>query len=108
MPDGEISPGQAIRNVLTKQDSRTYLFILFMVALLARFAYDAIVAGAWLWGVVSAMFGFLALASFLVDTAQLRAVQRNPRWRWAARAWWLLVPLVVVITLITWENRPSG
>lgn len=97
VPDGEITTSAALRNVVTRHGSRTYLFIVFMAALLGRLAYDSFVGGGWPWGAAYAAIGVLTVALFVVDSAQLRAVRRNARLRWLVRAWWLLFPLLIVV-----------
>lgn len=100
VPDGEITASAAIRNVATRDGSRTYLFIVVMAALFGRLAYDSFVGGGWLWGAGYAAIGVLTVALFVVDGAQLRAVRRRARLRWLVRAWWLLFPLLIVVAFI--------
>lgn len=97
IPDGEITLAEAVRNAMTLHHIKIYLFVLFMVVVFLRAAYDSYVRGEWLLGTAVALMAMIAPILFLVDSAQLRSVQRHLWLRWIMRGWWLLVPLLVVI-----------
>ncbi len=100
VPDGEITASAAARNVATRHDSRTYLFIVLMATLFGRLAYDGFVGGEWFRGAGFAAMGGLTIVLFVVDSAQLRTVRRRAGLRWLVRAWWLLLPLLIVLALL--------
>lgn len=100
VPDGEITAVEAIRNVATEHGSRTYLFVLVMAVALMRLAYDSYVQGGRLAGGGYAAIAVVAVVLFVVDSAGLRSVRRRAWLRWGVRAWWLLLPALVVTAVL--------